>query len=56
MTLAADFTNGSKARAASLTLYAINNGRRELHTERAVSGKKEARKIAADLGYTAWNF
>lgn len=56
MVLAADYTNGSKKRAASLTLYAISNGRREQHNERAVSGKAEARKVAASLGYQCWNF
>ena len=56
MTYAADFTNGSKARPATLTLYTIANGCRTFIDQRPVADKREARKVAKSLGYQAWNF
>lgn len=56
MTYAADFTNGSKTRSAMLTLYTIANGCRTFVDQRAVADKREARRIAKNLGYQCWNF
>lgn len=54
--LAAEFTNGSKARPAVLTLNRIANGRRDLVASFAVTGKREARQLAAQHGAKPWNF
>lgn len=56
MTYAADFTNGTKARPATLTFYVIENGCRRFLSEQPVADKREARKMAKDMGYTPWNF
>lgn len=56
MTYAADYTNGSKARSATLTLYTINNGQRTFCSQQPVAGKVEARRVAKSLGYQPWNF
>lgn len=55
-TLAAEFTNKSKREPAWLTLNIIENGRRSLVRQVAVSGKVEARRIAKEHGATPWNF
>lgn len=54
--LAAEFTNGSKTRPACLTLNRIANGRRDLVASFPVSGKREARQIAAKHAAKPWNF
>ena len=54
--LAAEFTNKSKTHPAELTINKIVNGRREAMFWTQVSGKREARKIAAERGATPWNF
>lgn len=56
VTHAADFTNGTKTRPATLTLYTINNGCRNFLSEQAVADKREARRVAKSLGYQPWNF
>ncbi len=56
MTYAADFTNGSKTRSATLTFYTIANGCRTFCGQQSVADKREARKVAKSLGYTPWNF
>lgn len=54
--LCADFTNGSKTRAATLTVYALIDGRRLGATSQPVSGRQEARKLALSQGAKPWNF
>ena len=56
MTIAAEFTNGSKRRPAILTINVIQNGARRLLSTHEVDGKREARQIAKTLGATPWNF
>lgn len=56
MTYAADFTNATTTRAATLTLYTIENGRRQHLSTQGVADKREARSIAKRLGYQPWNF
>jgi hypothetical protein len=56
MELAAEFTNGSKTRSPVLTLNMIGNGRREFVSSRSVADKREARKVAKELGAKPWNF
>lgn len=56
MIYAADFTNGTKTRSATLTFYSIADGRRTFISSRSVGDKREARKAAKSLGFTAWNF
>ncbi len=56
MTYAAEFTNGTAKRTATLTLYAIANGCRTFLGEQPVADKREARKVAKSLGYQPWNF
>ena len=56
MAYAAEFTNGSKTRSATLTFSTIENGRRQFLSEQAVTDKREARRIAKSLGYKPWNF
>lgn len=56
MTLAAEFTNGSKRRAPSLTINRIANGRREFVSELRVLDKRHARQVATELGAKPWNF
>lgn len=56
MTYAADFTNGTAKRPATLTFYVINNGCRSFLSQQNVSDKREARRIAKSLGYQPWNF
>ena len=54
--LAAEFTTGSKRRASVLTLNIIANGERQFVREFAVTGKREARQLAARHSATPWNF
>lgn len=54
--LVAEYTNGSKRRPATLDLNIIENGRREFIFQHVVTGKVEARKIAAARGAKCWNF
>lgn len=54
--IAAYFTNGSTIRPAQLDINRIENGRRELIEVRTVSGKREARAVAAQFNATPWNF
>ena len=49
-TRAAGFTNGSKARSATVAFNWIGNGERRHVETRPVSGKREARKMAAVMG------
>lgn len=55
-TYAADFTNGTAKRPATLTLYAIKNGCRTFLSEQAVADRREGRRVAKSLGYQPWNF
>lgn len=51
--LAAEYTTGKQPR---LSITRIADGRREYIAEQPVSGKREARMVAAALGATPWNF
>lgn len=55
-TLAAEFTSGSKRRAPTLDINRIANGHREYVETITVVDKREARRVAKDLGATPWNF
>jgi hypothetical protein len=55
-TIAAEFTNGSKARSAQLSITRIANGRRERVATFDVAGKREARALAAQHNAQPWNF
>lgn len=52
----AEFTNGSARRSPLLTLYVIRGGRRSVVMTQQVAGKREARAVAQEHGYTPWNF
>jgi hypothetical protein len=54
--LAAEFTNGSKARPAQVAITEIANGRRRTISTHQVDGKREARAIAAHFNAKPWNF
>ena len=54
--LAAEYTNGSKARPPVLTINRIANGQREFVFSQNVDGKRHAREVAAQNGATPWNF
>jgi len=54
--LAAEFTNATKRASATLTVNRIANGRREFVSMQGVQDKREARRIAKELGATPWNF
>lgn len=54
--LTAEFTNGSARVSPKLTLCRIALGRRTILEILSVSGKREARAIAAERGFTCWNF
>lgn len=56
MIYAADFTNGSKTRSATVTLYSIENGARQHLSTQPVADKREARAVAKRFGYKCWNF
>lgn len=54
--LAAEYTNGSKARGPVLTINQIVNGRRHCVEIIDVSGKIQARREATARGAKCWNF
>ena len=54
--LAAEYTNSTKRRPATLTINRIADGRRSLVTQMTVAGKAEARRIAAQHSAKPWNF
>lgn len=54
--LAAEFTNGSKARPPQVVINRIADGRREWIATATVAGKREARAIAAQFNAKPWNF
>jgi len=56
MIKAAEYTNGSKHKPATLSFASISDGRRTYEKTVPVSGKREARKMAEQFGYTPWNF
>ena len=56
MTLAADFYPRTARTAPTVEIYNIEDGRRFPVYAMTCANKREARKIAADHGATAWNF
>ena len=56
MVIAAEYTNGTKKQSAYVDINRIENGQRFHVSSHAVSGKREARKLAGSLGATPWNF
>jgi hypothetical protein len=54
--LAAEYTNGSKTRPATLHLNRIIDGHRTPFMGFNVTGKREARGLAKRYGATPWNF
>ena len=54
--IAAEYTNGTAKISPVLWITKIENGRRELIQSYSVSGKREARKLAAELNAKCWNF
>ena len=54
--IAAEYTNGSKHYPPCLYINRIANGRRSNIVAISVSGKREARKVAAEYNATPWNF
>lgn len=54
--IAAEYTNGTAKISPVLWITKIENGRRELLQSYSVSGKREARKLAAELNAKCWNF
>ena len=54
--LAAEFTNGSKTRSATLNINRIVDGRRSPVIGFNVSSRREARQIAKQYGAVLWNF
>lgn len=54
--IAAEFTNGGARRLATLDITRIRDGRRERIATYEVSGKREARAVAATLNAKPWNF
>lgn len=54
--IAAEYTNPTKKISAMLWITKIENGHREYLNSYSVSGKREARKIAAELNAKPWNF
>jgi hypothetical protein len=55
-TLAAEYTNGSKTRSATLNLNRIVDGHRTPVIGFNVTGKREARQIAKQYNAQPWNF
>lgn len=56
-TLAADYYVGGQHEHAYVVIYTIVDGRRNPALQRIdVSGKREARTVAAEYGATPWNF
>ena len=56
MIKAAEYTNGTAKISPMLFITKIENGRREYLNSYAVSGKREARKLANELNAKPWNF
>jgi hypothetical protein len=56
MVIAAEYVNATSKISAMVFITKINNGRRELVDSYSVSGKREARKLAAELNAKPWNF
>ena len=54
--VAAEYTNGSARRPATLTINRIANGCRERVAVYEVTGKREARRVATELNAQPWNF
>lgn len=54
--LAAEYTNGTAKISPMLFITKIENGRRQLVDSYSVAGKREARKLAAELNAKPWNF
>ncbi len=56
--LTADYTNGSKTRSAMVTIHRLDpaTGARRAIETRSVTGKREARALAAKIGGKCWNF
>lgn len=54
--LAAEYTNGSKVRSATVRLNRIIDGHRTPGIGFNVTGKREARQIAKQYNATPWNF
>lgn len=54
--IAAEYTYATSKISAMLFITKIENGRREQLRSFSVSGKREARKIAAELNAKPWNF
>ena len=52
----ADYYPGTKAHPAALDILGVLNGRRTPIFSTTVTGKREARQLAADFGATPWNF
>jgi len=53
MTIAAEYTSGKQPR---LSITQIENGRRTFLSTHPVSGKREARAVAAKFNAKPWNF
>lgn len=56
VTLAADYYSGNRTAHASVRIYEIANGQRRTICEQDVSGKRDARAVAAQFNATPWNF
>ena len=54
--LIAEFTNGGKRSAPTLTINRLANGRRTFVSSQPVSGKREAREAAKAADAKCWNF
>lgn len=55
-TIAADYFPGNQRAHASVRISSIANGQRTILHEIDVSGKREARTVAAQFNATPWNF
>ena len=56
MTIAAEYTAPTKRISGMVWITKIENGQRTYLTNFSVSGKIEARKVAADNNAKPWNF
>jgi len=57
MVIAAEYTQGSRRISPMVFISKIENGNREILVDSiAVSGKREARKVAAQFNAQPWNF
>lgn len=54
--LIAEFTQGGQRSSPKITINRLVDGRRQHVETRAISGKREARAIAAARGAQPWNF